>query len=282
MFVRLSSVLVLISALLVGIWIGLRPHDQATRLTFFAVGQGDCALFQHGAFNVLIDAGPANEFSDAGKAILIPKLREMGVDRIDLVLLSHPDNDHIGGLASLARRVKIGKVAAMRHFREHSVMRALFQRSGFDESQVIWVSAPMLVQLGKFKLTMSAPPYSPGDQDNNGSMFVWLGDGKAAAVFSGDADMLTEASMIPRASWQAQVMKAGHHGSKFSTGPEWLEAVQPEYVVFSCGRNNTYGHPSSEALSRVEKFGARALRTDRDGTVTFGVGERGFELVSRP
>ncbi len=278
---RLKAALLFASALALGFWIGFRQSDPPERLIFFSVGQGDCALLQAGGSNILIDAGPANEYSDAGRTLIYPKLRELGVDRIDIAILSHPDTDHIGGLVSLSQRMRIETVAVPGHFSKNKTLAAVLERSRIPASKVLWVNRGMEILSGKWRLRMASPPYGAGDSDNNGSLFVWIGKEKASAVFSGDADMLTEASMIPRGSWKAQVMKAGHHGSKFSTGPEWLDAVQPQFVIFSCGRNNTYGHPSAEALARVKESGAQALRTDRDGTITFRVGERGFELVKR-
>lgn len=279
MFGRLSLGIACALTIAVGLALGLRRESEPTRLTVFAVGQGDCTLFQHQGVNVLVDAGPANEYSDAGKTLLFPKLREMGVDQIDLVLLSHPDTDHIGGLASLSRRIQVRKVAVLSHFRDHSALKDVLSRSRLKAQDVVFVNQPSQIRVGEWSLRISLPPYGKGDSDNQGSMFLWMGNGRASAVFSGDADMLMEAAMASRGVWKAQVMKAGHHGSKFSTGPEWLSAVQPRYVVFSCGRSNSYGHPSAEAVARAEKSGAKVLRTDRDGTVTFEAGEQGFVLV---
>ncbi|MBX3118465.1 MAG: MBL fold metallo-hydrolase [Fimbriimonadaceae bacterium] len=282
MFAKLRFAAILLVAVIAGFWLGWRPSSpKPTRLIFFSVGQGDCALFQHDGLNILIDAGPANEYSDAGRTLLYPQLRDLGVNRIDLVLLSHPDNDHIGGLVSLSKRIEVRVVAVPRHFKEHKTLQDVLSRSRISDRNILWIARSMQMQSGEWQLRFVSPSFDQGDNDNQGSMFVWLGNGKSSAVFSGDADMFTEATMLKRGNWKAQVMKGGHHGSKFSTGPEWLKAVQPRYVIFTCGRNNSYGHPSAEAVTRAEKAGAKVLRTDRDGTITFEAGERGFEIVGR-
>lgn len=119
---RLSLGILWAGSLGLGFGAGSLSGPGPTRLTFLSVGQGDCAVFQHAGVTVMIDAGPGDEHSDAGRRLIWPKLRAMGVNRIDLVLLSHPDADHVAGLRSLEKILPIGKVAAPLHFRENPDM----------------------------------------------------------------------------------------------------------------------------------------------------------------
>jgi|GEM_PF-6423179 len=117
----------------------LRSGASSTRLTFLAVGQGDCAVFQHAGATVLIDAGPLTDTFDAGERIVAPELGRLGVETIDLVLLSHPDSDHVGGLPALARRFPIGRVVIPAVFREHAEMGRVLKEAGIAMDRVSWL-----------------------------------------------------------------------------------------------------------------------------------------------
>lgn len=277
MYVRLKAALIGIGALGLGSSLQLLFGEPPTRLTFLAVGQGDCAVFQTAGATVLIDTGPKSEQFDAGERIVAPKLRALGARRIDLILLSHPDADHIGGLPALAKRFAIGKVALPARFRNDPATLSWLGRANVSPGTVWWVGQEERARIGGFDVRVSCPPPGDGAGDNSGSMFVRLSGARAGAVFSGDATMEPEAAMLHYASWQAQVLKVGHHGSKTSSSDAWLRAVGARWAVVSSGRNNRYGHPSPEALARLSASGAQVLRTDRGGDMTFVLGRNGFE-----
>lgn len=264
------------------IWIGAalliagcsaKPHGE---LTFLAVGQGDCTVFREGDYTVLIDAGPKKDKFDAGERIVLPALRAMGVRDIDLVLLSHPDSDHIGGLAAVARRLPIGKVVIPAHFRSHPDMVRGLAEAKIEEGQIVWMDRRTTSKIGEFQLVMDAPPWKSSRPDNDGSMFVWIGAGKSTAEFSGDAGLEAEAIMARRSGWGAQVMHVGHHGSMTASSNAWLTAVHPKIGVISCGRDNEYGHPHAQVLQRLTRAGTQILRTDRDGAITMRSTPDGF------
>lgn len=243
--------------------------SNATRLTFLAVGQGDCIVFQHRGRTVLIDAGPKNEYVDAGERIVAPALYRLGVRTIDVVLISHPDSDHIGGLPALARRFPIGRVVAPARFADHDEMRGWLQRSRLPADAVQWVSHGEFT-VGPYRFVLDSVEAKDLTDDNDGSMFVRLTGPGLRAVFTGDASTEVEKRMLRRGGgWEAEILKAGHHGSRTSTSTEWIGAVSPKWAVFSCGRNNTYGHPNPDVAARLERHGVRLLRTDRDGSMSF-------------
>lgn len=256
----------------------LRSGAPTTRLTFLAVGQGDCAVFQHAGATVLIDAGPITETFDAGERIVAPELGRLGVETIDLVLLSHPDSDHVGGLPALARRFPIGRVVIPAVFREHPEMLRVLKEARIEPDRVSWLESRLALAVGHYTLRLDAPPPgTPLEDDNDGSMFVHLGGDGSSALFTGDAGFEGELRMLRRSGgWAAQVLKAGHHGSRNSTGMSLLRAATPRFAVFSCGRTNRYGHPSEATLRRVEAFSAVVVRTDREGSVTFVPSPTGF------
>lgn len=257
------------AALAVGAGAGWWRFEEPTILGFLAVGQGDCAVFRHRGLTVLIDAGPGTPEFDVGRRVIWPKLRALGVTRIDLALLSHPDADHVAGLTSLRRQIPVRKIAAMSHFREHGELRFWLAHWRVPEGDVLWLEPGVAFELGAYRLTVDALSLEPGAEDNAGSMFVRIEGEGASALFTGDAGEETELAMLRRRDWRAEVLKAGHHGSKTATSAAWLKAVRPRAVVISCGRVNAYGHPAQATLDRIRESGAATCRTDRDGDVLF-------------
>lgn len=257
-------------------WVAHRAFraEFAEEIVFLSVGQGDCALVRSGGLTALIDVGPRNEGFDAGARLVAPKLRQRGVQRIDVLLLSHPDVDHIGGLAGVAKRIPIGRILVPAHFRGHPQLEETLREAAIPDESVVWVRNREVVELGRVRLTLGVPAWDPLTSDNEGSLFVRLEqNGQGAATFSGDAGFDTEIAMVREGDWKAAVLKAGHHGSAASTGHAWLRAVAPAIVVFSCGRDNPFGHPSAEAAMRTMQVGATIRRTDREGDLRFSIAE---------
>lgn len=254
-------------------WTSEPPSD----ITFLAVGQGDCTVVRGGGATFLVDAGPATDDFDAGSRIVAPKLREMGVDRISIVFLTHPDSDHIGGLAGLASRVRIDKVAAPAHFKGHPELTKSLTAARITERQVLWIDRPLAGETGSLRFQVQLPTFSKGDSENEGSLFLRFQMDGSSAVFTGDAGEETEAIEAAEVDWQADLLKAGHHGSATSTSSAWLQEVRPKTVVVSCGRQNRYGHPAQLLLERVQSAGAKVYRTDQDGDLTFVSTAKGFQ-----
>lgn len=252
-----------------------RQGDSPQRLVFLQVGQGDCALIQDGGYTVMVDAAAASEYIDLGQRLAIPEMRKLGVNRIDMVLLTHPDSDHIGGLPSIARRWPIAVVAAPETFRDHDALRELQSKlpKGIEWR---WMEPDSSLKFGNTQLSFDFMP--AGEEDNVGSLAMLVEMGSSRAVLTGDGTVETEAWLAPRVDWSAEVLKAGHHGSRTSTSSEWLEEVRPRFAVISCGRGNRFGHPHSAVTSRIEGAGAKVLRTDWDGTLIFRPTRSGFQL----
>lgn len=260
-----------------GVLCGL--HSEPLRVSFLSVGQGDCAVIQGAGETILIDDGPRTPHFDAGERLVLPKLRELGVDHIDLILLSHPDLDHIGGTAALLRAYPDARVAISAAFRSDSEMLDHLKMLGIAPARLDWLGPDNVAQLGPLPLRLVCPPFHLGEEENDGSMFVHLGAGREGITFSGDAPQQVEAEMIGRGDWSSAVMKAGHHGSRTATGLPWLHAVHPQWVILSCGRDNSYGHPHRETVDRILSAGAKILRTDRDGDISFELRGNHFERV---
>jgi competence protein ComEC len=239
-----------------------RPDEPELRIDFLAVGQGDCALIRHEGWAILVDAGPKLGEWDGGERLAAPQLRELGVGAIDLLLITHPDADHAGGAGAIRRRFRVGSTAAPSSFAGRSELP--------DGTRMIPERAR--IRLGRAEVELA---HFPSEDDNSGSLFLRARIGRAAAVMTGDAPRETEARAAVLLDWPAQLVKAGHHGSRDSLGPEWLAETRPEWVVFSAGRGNRYGHPAPSAVRAARDAGARTALTARDGRISFRLHESG-------
>jgi competence protein ComEC len=248
-----------------------RAKDAArVRVDFIDVGQGDAALITSPTGKtVLIDGGP-HEASGA----LVTFLRARHVGPLDLIVLTHRHADHLGGLPAAVETIgtRLFLDAPTPHpgkEREH-LMRAL------DRAHVpVRDATPgRTIELGAgATLTLLSPPEPPivGSRSdvNANSVVARLDFGATRFLFMGDAETPTERWLMSAgADVRAQVLKVAHHGSRFSSTARFLAAVHPEIAVVSVGAINDYHHPAPGTLRRLERAGARVLRTDLDGTVT--------------
>lgn len=256
-------------------WIlGSRPQTNI-RLAFLAVGQGDCAVLQDGKSGILIDDGPTES---AARFTIIPALRSMGVSEVQTIFLSHPDQDHIAGTRILKERFPGATIAMSEGFKTNTELLDHFRSWHIDPNEVQWLPRRSRGSFGPFSLDIYCPEVTPATPDNDGSMIVKMVSAQASAVFSGDGSAEEEVAATPVGDWSAEVMHAGHHGSKTASSFPWLTEVHPQFVVISCGRDNRYGHPHKEALDRISTTGAKVLRTDQDGTISFTLRHGEFEL----
>lgn len=265
MSVRHKVSLAALVLVVVGFLGSFLQHSE-TELVFFAVGQGDSALFRTEGRAILIDTGP----SGAGARVVVPELRRRHIKQLDMVLLTHPDADHIAALSEVARKVRIVRVVAPAYFQGHPSLNEALKDSGIGSDRLAWVAGPSEARLGNFSLFMDVPPWQQGNPDNDGSLMAKIVSGNASVTFTGDAGFLEETDMMRKGSWSAQILKLGHHGSRFSTGDTWLDHVHPEIAVVSCGRDNNYGHPAPDVLQRCAQRGIQLVRTDREGSLIFG------------
>lgn len=250
-----------------GFWYGLAQRDP-TRLIFLSVGQGDCAVFQSEGTALLIDDGPIKPTFDAGRRIVAPRLRELGISRIDLILLSHPDSDHVGGTAAVLKRFPGARLGISSEFRRFPKMLDDLRKWRVPKDRVLWLRDRQTLKIGAFRLEIGCPRLDPAD-DNTGSMFVHLVDGNASATFSGDAPAEVERRMESDGEWRAEILKVGHHGSRTATDESWIDAVRPTWAVVSVGRYNVYHHPAPSTLDRLARHGVKILRTDLQGEQVF-------------
>jgi competence protein ComEC len=247
---------------------------------FIDVGQGDAiAIRTPGGHWLLVDSGPAGREGDAGERRVLPFLRAHGARRLEALVLTHPDADHIGGAASVVRGIPVGRVIEPGLPVGKGMYADLLREVEGDGVAWSAARAGRVLRVDGVELDFLWPTARAvssvdalGDA-NEVSAVARLRYGHFAALLTGDAPTDVEDSLIARLgpALQAPVLKAGHHGSSTSTSEAFLRAVRPRLVVISVGRRNRYGHPAPEVMERLRRDGIEVARTDREGTVSIRV-----------
>lgn len=267
-----------------------RPADEL-RLTALDVGQGDALLLElPGGKTMLIDGGPAaapeqgREGYDAGESVILPALRERRIRRIDWVVLTHPHQDHAGGLPAVLRALPVGLLIEDGMDGNAPAPKELEAVAAERGVPSVVVQGGQLLDLGGGAIAQILAPPNPlfhdTRSDENANSVVLLVSYKGARLLlAGDMEAVGEEWLLEQGiDVRAELLKVAHHGSGYSSTPEFLAAVQPRYAVISAGRGNSYGHPDPDTLKRLQAVGATVYRTDQQGTITFRTRGEGWEV----
>jgi competence protein ComEC len=255
-------------------------------VSFLDVGQGDAALIQTpGGEEVLIDGGP----SEAGPRV-IEALHSAGVRQIDLLLGSHPHEDHIGGLMDVLVDVPVKQALDPGYAHGTSLQRKyleLLKTKGVKTTRARRGQRYDLQSGVQLEILAPEDPLVKGTSAdaNNNSVVARLTYGSTAFLFTGDMEEEERERLIqsvPHSQLRSDVLKVAHHGSHNGTDPQFLQIVQPRYAVISLARGNDYGHPHQEAVEALEQANAQILRTDQRGTVVFTSDGRQVHLQGAP
>ena len=229
---------------------------------FIDVGQGDSTLITCDGHAMLIDAG------DYSKGTAIQNyLQKQKVTKLDYLILTHPDSDHIGGAPVIITKFEIDKVFVSNYEKDNKTYLKLIQ--ALDNKRLKYTTPKVGTQytLGTAKITILAPN-GEYDNPNDASVALMIQNGENKFLFTGDAGEDAERDMLETdIGLSADVLKAGHHGSRTSTSGKFFEAVSPSCAVISCGEDNSYGHPHAETLNTFRMNGVKVYRTDEDGTI---------------
>jgi competence protein ComEC len=262
------------------------PAKGKLKITFFSIGQGDSMLVSFpGGERMLIDGGGSHSDSgwDVGERLLAPALWAMGVGRLDYLVLTHPDRDHLQGLKYVAANFRVGEFWTGRNFPESPEYRELLRilaGRGVPVRLVNAAAGPIAIGTARIE-PLSPPdskqaPSSGGPESlNDDSLVFRLVAGEFAALFTGDIGHDVESRLAGRPELlHCTVLKVPHHGSRFSSSPAFLRAAAPAIAVVSAGYRNSYHLPAAETIDRFRRLGIRLYRTDLDGTVE-ALSERG-------
>ena len=250
---------------------------------FLDVGQGDAAALRTPAGRwVVVDGGPRTPESDAGRRVVIPFLRRHGASGLALVVATHGDADHLGGLPAVVRAFRpdvvlepgepLGRPLYLEFLARVEASGARWHpaRAG-DRIEVDGVG---LEVLSPDSLWMTLPL----DVNEHG-VVLRVTYGAVHLLFQADAGLPVEGRLAGTVG-PVELLKVGHHGSRSATSDAWLDELAPREAVISVGRHNRYGHPTPEVLARLAAHGVTVLRTDERGTITFSTDGHGARLRS--
>lgn len=232
-------------------------------IQFLDVGQADSALIICDDKAMLIDGGNRDDSS-----FLYSYLKEKGIKHLDYIIATHPDEDHIGGIAGALNYASCGTVYCSTDWHDSYVFDD-FKFYIEKQGKKIEIPEPgTSFSLGEAKCEVIGP-INEAEESNNNSIVLRITYGKTSFLFTGDAEFEEENDLINSdAKLKSDVLKVAHHGSASSTSSKFLKKVKPDYAVISVGKDNTYGHPTESTLKNLKNAGAKIYRTDRKGTIT--------------
>ncbi|MCD8516769.1 MAG: DNA internalization-related competence protein ComEC/Rec2 [Burkholderiaceae bacterium] len=247
-----------------------QPSTGGWRLTAFDVGQGGAVLVQTQSQNLLFDTGWRYGDVDAAERVILPELRALGVKHLDVVVVSHPDNDHVGGLSRLEQTRSIGRLIG----------------SGLERGDVLACRAGQSWQADGVQFEFLHPDSDCSSKaltglDRNRCGCVLAIDGEFhRALLTGDIDSSVERRLLDRLNRPFEVVMVGHHGSHTSSDPLWVRRVRASHAVAQAGHYNRFGHPHEEVVKRWRAAGAMFWASNTDGAMRFESSAHGLDVVS--
>lgn len=243
----------------------VKSTDGLLKVYFIDVGQGD-SIFIKTPDNktMLIDAG----VPEMGKKV-VDYIKSLGVTKIDILVGTHPHEDHIGGMDRVIESFEIGKFYMPRVTTNTKTFEYVLNAAKNKGLKIDVAKAGVTLDLGpSVSAEMIAPNSSKYDDLNEYSAVIKLAYKNTSFLFTGDAGAESEMEMIENGyDLKSDVLKVGHHGSSTSTTASFLDDVSPKYAVISCGKGNDYGHPHSSTLKKLKARNIPVYRTDECGTI---------------
>jgi competence protein ComEC len=240
-------------------------HSELIEVVMLDVGQGDAFFIESpSGTQILIDGG-------RGTAVLrgLSEVMPFWDRTIDVVVATHPDADHIGGLVDVLERFEVKKILQSAVQNDTPTFRAYKKAVEEEGAQLLPASRGTRIRIDNaLVITVLSREVVATSDTNEASIILRLDYGKTSFLFTGDASKETERELLQFYDLlDVDVLKVGHHGSDTSTSTEFISATSPKFALISVGENNSYGHPDAKVLDRLEEAGVRILRTDTQGTV---------------
>ncbi|MDD5966488.1 MAG: DNA internalization-related competence protein ComEC/Rec2 [Blautia sp.] len=264
------------------------PFHRPVEVTFLDVGQGDAVFLRTEAGTTCLIDGGSTTVSDVGTYRLLPFLKSRGVSSLDYLFLSHMDADHINGAEELLKDQFRG--IPIRHLCLSALpgdetRERLEKEARLFGTELCYISRGTVFREKGAEIRCLSPVKDQKKEDENENSEVLMVEISGLRIlFTGDLGEEGEQELLEAGTdLRAAVLKVGHHGSRFSTGEDFLEAVSPGFAVISCAEDNRYGHPAPETVERLERAGCRIFYTMKSGAVTLypANGKKGWKLEQK-
>lgn len=252
-----------------------QSKNQSLLISVIDVGQGDCILVKNeNGHTYLIDSG-SSSMRDAAKYKVVPYLKCKGISKLDYVMVSHGDSDHINGILEIIKEdmLKVCNLILPDSWQFREVYKELVMLAEIKEISVCYVQANTSLRDGPLGFDIVSPDSGIYNNINDASMVMKMSYYDFSMYFTGDIGTETEKRLLPFLA-PADIIKVPHHGSKNSSSREFLEKINPCLAIISCGANNGYGHPHMEAMERYEAFHTRIFTTAETGCIEIEVPRR--------
>lgn len=253
--------------------------SMPVKVRFFDVGQGDCSLISANGKHILIDAGE----NDQAERV-VGYLKAEGIDKIDILIGTHPHSDHIGGMDAVVNQFEVGEIILPKLSEAQTPTTKTYLdllTAITDKGVKVRRATPGdVIEIGGGRLEILGPLSEYTDLNNMSvvSRFVYQ---DASFWIAGDCSKEAEADLLAQGKvTETNVYKVSHHGSSTASTKKFLDQLQPEYCIISLGADNSYGHPHKEVIKRLNQLDTGVYRTDMSGTVTIETDGVALELTT--
>lgn len=251
-----------------------KPGTGAFEAEVLDVGQGTAVIIRTNKHALLYDTGPGLGDTDASQQVVLPRLRALGIGKLDGLILTHDDSDHTGGAASVLRDADSGWLLSSLP-PSHALLQYQYAIRCQRGQNWEWDGV-------RFEI-LNPPDYAytqSSRSDNNKGCVLKISHAGQSLLLTADAERIGELEMTESVAGKLQstVLMAGHHGSRTSSIPEFVKLVGPQHVVYSCGWRNRFGHPHYSVLNRFREQGTVSHRTDYQGWIRMTFNEAGVRF----
>ena len=270
-------------------------EEKKLKLYFVDVGQGDCTYLKTpSGKNILIDGGGNRdkEKYDVGKKVLLPYLLDRRVKKLDYIIVSHFDADHAQGLEAVIQNIKVKNIIVCKQASDSALYQEIMKLCKKKNANIITVKRGQTIKIDKY---VHFEILHPGDimlDDGKGGlnanaivtkMYCTIKNKTTTIMFTGDIEEKAEDELVKiyGDKLKADILKVAHHGSKTSSTAEFLKCVSPKIALIGVGKDNTFGHPNSGVLSRLENINAKIYRTDKQGEITVTISKNKTSIKTK-
>ena len=276
---KIKIVLVMIFLILINIF----NRTNEFNLNFIDVGQGDSTLIiTESNKKILIDGGGSefNSSFDVGEKTLLPYLLKHHISKLDYIIISHFDSDHIGGLFTILEKLKVGEIIIGKQFEKSDNYQKFIKITKENNIKIKVVKAGDKIYFDKNTyINVIWPDINNIVNENivnNNSLVFKMVYKDFSILFTGDIEEIAERRILNLYSdkLKADILKVAHHGSKTSSIEEFIKAVSPRIALIGVGKDNNFGHPNEEVIQRLEKYNIKIYRTDLDGEIDLKINKK--------